>query len=413
MRPFPLRTLTLLTLVIATGCAGPVVPAAPRVPAAEPAWTPLERIVGYRLQAGEGGPRPVVVGGVAPSVSGLDRETGVLFRLRPATSDVMRVDAAGNVKTFGGWGFMPGRFKEPASLFVGFRRVYVADTGNHRIQVFDLSGRLQEVWGAMGNRVGAFIRPRSIEATWGGYLTIVDDVRVQYYTHTGSVVERVPLASPPILTFALSQAPGASPANRTPLAQEVDDIYALMARLRKLAQQMRDQARTQREAEVQSQVSALQNAAQAIRDATQTRFAGAVVAGMTTTIVTEAAGLGVGRPGTTGALGPRAAGGATVTMGDLTPGLSRLADTGVGLTQRLPGDAFDAAAASRHLARTADDADARKAAAETAANVHGEGVAQANDLTRQMLDVIRDIRDKLAAINQAQVETSRGIARNI
>ncbi len=30
-----------------------------------------------------------------------------------------------------------------------------------------------------------------------------------------------------------------------------------------------------------------------------------------------------------------------------------------------------------------------------------------------MMDVIRDVRDKLAAIEQSRMETNRGIARNI
>ena len=50
---------------------------------------------------------------------------------------------------------------------------------------------------------------------------------------------------------------------------------------------------------------------------------------------------------------------------------------------------------------------------ETQAKVHETGVQHANDMMQQMMDVIRDVRDKLQSIQQAAVETNRGIARNI
>jgi hypothetical protein len=41
------------------------------------------------------------------------------------------------------------------------------------------------------------------------------------------------------------------------------------------------------------------------------------------------------------------------------------------------------------------------------------GAQHANDMMQQMMDVIRDIRDKLGAIEQSRGETNRGIARNL
>ncbi|HEX7750344.1 MAG TPA: type III secretion system translocon subunit SctB [Bordetella sp.] len=57
--------------------------------------------------------------------------------------------------------------------------------------------------------------------------------------------------------------------------------------------------------------------------------------------------------------------------------------------------------------------DAQKSERETEAKVFETRSQQANDFMQQMMDVIRDVRDKLSAIEQSNVETNRGIARNI
>ena len=61
----------------------------------------------------------------------------------------------------------------------------------------------------------------------------------------------------------------------------------------------------------------------------------------------------------------------------------------------------------------ADLADAKRAELEAQAKVHETAVGHASDLMQQMMDIIRDIRDKLSSIEQATLETNRGIARNI
>ena len=61
----------------------------------------------------------------------------------------------------------------------------------------------------------------------------------------------------------------------------------------------------------------------------------------------------------------------------------------------------------------ADLHDARRAEYEAEASVHGTAVQHANDNMQQMMDVIRDVREKLQSMQQAAVETNRGIARNI
>lgn len=47
------------------------------------------------------------------------------------------------------------------------------------------------------------------------------------------------------------------------------------------------------------------------------------------------------------------------------------------------------------------------------AKLHESASQQANDMMQQMMDVIRDVRDKIQAMDQSRLETTRGIARNI
>ncbi|MCY1311373.1 hypothetical protein D9M70_616640 [compost metagenome] len=63
--------------------------------------------------------------------------------------------------------------------------------------------------------------------------------------------------------------------------------------------------------------------------------------------------------------------------------------------------------------RKAAEHDAKRSEMEAQAKVHESGMQQASEMAQQMMDVIRDMRDKLSAIEQSRLETNRGIARNI
>lgn len=206
------------------------------------------------------------------------------------------------------------------------------------------------------------------------------------------------------------------------------DIFAVMALFQQMAQQMRGAARETRQAEMTSQVSSLQSAAEQIRSAAQDRFDGAVTAGAMQ-IGAGALSIGAGAySGSKAVAGGKAA--------DLAGAQSKAAGGSLADVTAARGEAaksFDAAAirmgqytsgassaltgtgtiVSAHTDKAAAQHDAQKAKLEASSKVHEAGVSAANDLMQQMMDVIRDVRDKLGAIQQAQVETTRGIARNI
>ena len=76
---------------------------------------------------------------------------------------------------FGVYGDGPGEFNTPYDLTVGAgERLYVVDSGNFRVQIFDSEGHYQASFGSAGKRPGQFARPREISADPKGNIYIVD-----------------------------------------------------------------------------------------------------------------------------------------------------------------------------------------------------------------------------------------------
>ena len=80
------------------------------------------------------------------------------------------------VMTFGRPGRGAGEFHQPSAITVapGSRNIYIADTGNHRVQRFDPTGRfVSYIGGVMGYESG-LDSPQALVAEPGGSLTIAD-----------------------------------------------------------------------------------------------------------------------------------------------------------------------------------------------------------------------------------------------
>jgi hypothetical protein len=217
------------------------------------------------------------------------------------------------------------------------------------------------------------------------------------------------------------------------------DMFAFMALFQKMAQSMRDTARTQREVQMQAQVSALQGAADQMKEAAEQRFAGAItqgvmqiaggvaqvgfsVASAANTVkgaqqdaagqnkLAEATKLdAVGKP--SAAYDARVDGNASIELGKISTAQGAKQQALGGATSGIFGGIGGCITAQFNKA--ADEHDVAKARLEAQAKVADTGHQQANDMMQQMMDVIRDVRDKLQSIQQAAVETNRGIARNI
>ncbi|MGB3277446.1 MAG: type III secretion system translocon subunit SctB [Castellaniella sp.] len=207
------------------------------------------------------------------------------------------------------------------------------------------------------------------------------------------------------------------------------DIYSVMALFQKCAQEMRNQAREVRNSEMQAQVASLKNAAQEIRNAAEDRLQQAIIqgsfqiAGGVTSIGMSVAG------GILSAKSIKSGGEANAKGVRVDPATNKKIDlqvvrdsklqgnwgTGLSSTAQSAGGIFSSVGSMVGAGReqAAAEHDAKKSEAESDARVHEQSVQQANDLMQQMMDVIRDVREKLGAIDQARSETNRGIARNV
>ena len=70
---------------------------------------------------------------------------------------------------FGSEGTGDGQFREPHGMAVDSSgNIYVADTGNHRIQVFDTKGRFIRQFGSRGSGNGQFDEPYGVAVDSSG-----------------------------------------------------------------------------------------------------------------------------------------------------------------------------------------------------------------------------------------------------
>lgn len=106
------------------------------------------------------------------------------FGLAPKTNTASPADSHLRVagwnweQTFGTPGLSPGQFNRPEGLGIGPEdRVYVADSCNHRIQVFDAHGNFLRTHGRAGSKPGDFSYPYDIR---------VDAEGIQYVCEFGN-----------------------------------------------------------------------------------------------------------------------------------------------------------------------------------------------------------------------------------
>jgi len=93
------------------------------------------------------------------------------------------------VVVWGTEGSEPGQFRDPRGIAVApDGTVYVADSGNHRIQKFDADGTLLKQWGGQGNAVGQFQEPWGIAVGPDGSVYVADtwNHRIQKFDADGN-----------------------------------------------------------------------------------------------------------------------------------------------------------------------------------------------------------------------------------
>lgn len=188
----------------------------------------------------------------------------------------------------------------------------------------------------------------------------------------------------------------------------MQDMNSIAKLFQEMAQETRNAARETRGAEMSAQIESVKGAADDMRAAAEHRMQAASMAG--TTLIAGGA-MSIGGAGlreahsmsekssALGGASQELGGGKTAHLGNdighaqasMVQGIGNMIGTGV--------DTKQADIAARH--------------AEASAALHGTTQTQANDVMQQMQNVIKDVRDKLSAIEQSRLETMKDISRNI
>jgi DNA-binding beta-propeller fold protein YncE len=85
----------------------------------------------------------------------------------------------------------PGDFSKPTGVAVDKDgNLYVADTMNDRVEVFDADGTFIRTWGKNGDGPGYFARPKGVAIDSDGHVWVADGMqdRVQVFTNEGQLL---------------------------------------------------------------------------------------------------------------------------------------------------------------------------------------------------------------------------------
>lgn len=127
---------------------------------------------------------------------------GTLVVANGRSDQVLVLDADGTVvRRFGGHGTADGRLsfqrdgQDPlgGAAVAADGTVYVADSANFRIQVFDAGGTFLRGWGSYGRADGQFLDPVDVAIGPDGSVFVVDDVRdqIQQFTPEGAWIRTI------------------------------------------------------------------------------------------------------------------------------------------------------------------------------------------------------------------------------
>ena len=120
--------------------------------------------------------------------------SGAVYVADSGNDRIQVFDARGNfIRQWGGFGFGDGQFKGPEGIAIDSSgAVYVADSGNDRIQVFDAQGNFIRKWGEFGSGDGQFGFPQGIAIDSSGAVYVVDfgNRRIQVFDAQGNFIRQ-------------------------------------------------------------------------------------------------------------------------------------------------------------------------------------------------------------------------------
>lgn len=138
--------------------------------------TKLDRVFGYD----EKGEVVVAIGKKEefynPAGIAVDPATDRLYVPDPGRHVIRVYDSRDGrfLLSIGERGTEEGQFNFPTNVFVRHGKLYVSDSGNFRVQIFDLDGKFLETFGGIGDAPGRFARPKGIAVDSEGHVYVID-----------------------------------------------------------------------------------------------------------------------------------------------------------------------------------------------------------------------------------------------
>ncbi len=95
--------------------------------------------------------------------------------------------------TFGTFGESSGQLDQPSGIAVNKTHILVSDTNNHRLQLFDHFGNSEQIIGSMGNLPGQFLMPTGIAFDESGniYVSDTNNKRIQKLNSNGIFLNEI------------------------------------------------------------------------------------------------------------------------------------------------------------------------------------------------------------------------------
>ncbi|MBI4522581.1 MAG: 6-bladed beta-propeller [Deltaproteobacteria bacterium] len=127
-----------------------------------------------------------------PAGLAIDRSTNRLYVANSKLHKIRVYDTESGKFLFdiGGRGSDNGKLNFPTNIFVRNGRLYVTDTGNFRVQLFDLDGSFLKTFGKVGDTFGQFARPRGIGVDSEGHIYVADSAfdNFQIFNEEGKIL---------------------------------------------------------------------------------------------------------------------------------------------------------------------------------------------------------------------------------
>lgn len=111
-------------------------------------------------------------------------DTGKAYVLDKSLGEIRVYSATGQLQAkLAGYGSGPGQLNSPMAITVVGNSIYVADAGNHRVQVLALDGSPQMLFGTLDTSGAGFNFPRDVEVGADGQIYVLQSVKSVVTVH--------------------------------------------------------------------------------------------------------------------------------------------------------------------------------------------------------------------------------------